>query len=144
MRSFLLGLILVFGAFVAGFGVAVNAGTQLYVEPVVDPLRQDYPELFTSEAVVLVIGADWCFPCRAHKANLSRYVHQYNIKFVKIDDENRQPTKWRDFLIQNELRAVVPTTVIVENGKIKKSFRGITPWRIIRPFADKAVKKKVE
>jgi thiol-disulfide isomerase/thioredoxin len=105
----------------------------------VHPLKKEFPELFTTEAVVVAFGADWCGWCKAQARDLKGPSFRYNILYVKVDKDGK-PTRWGKLADKLELGKSVPVTVVIEKGKVTKTFIGFTPWGEIKPHAQKAKK----
>lgn len=105
------------------------------------PLKKKYPELFSTDAVVVSFGADWCGWCKAQARELKGPSLRFNILYVKVDEDGK-PTRWGRLIDKLELGESVPVTVVIEKGKVTKTFIGFTPWAEIKPHAAKAKKNK--
>lgn len=130
-----------------------EAEVDLYVKP--DKLdgkqkkvKETHPELFQTEAVIVTFGAPWCRWCKAQIRDLRGPSLSHNVLVYDIepDDEKKteaqkeQAKKNAALLDLYELGRNIPVTVIIEKGKVVKTFYGFTPWGEIAPHAKKARK----
>jgi thiol-disulfide isomerase/thioredoxin len=122
-------------ALVAGWQhTAIQAeGTVLCIVPgqttLEEELRVKYPKLFKAN-VVVSFGADWCKWCPAQKAHLRALkARGYQVAYFDLDDH---PELFGFF--GGEIEAT-PLTVVLVQGKVKKSFEGLTYWRHIARYA---------
>ena len=114
-----------------------------------------YPSLYSPEraaGVIVVIGYPECGWCKqqlrvipGHDSFLELETKDYRVIYVdrnKADPLNKSvnPPTWDGLREKLELPKVYPTTLIVEKGRITKTFSGFKPWLTIEPFA-KAAKK---
>lgn len=118
-------------------------GIRLYTRPD-DEFRIRYPEIFATDAVIVVFGADWCQWCKAQAAALTTPSKTYNILYWKIEDPNGKSNKYSDLMDKWELGGAVPVTVLVERGKVVKTWTAFTPWEDLKPFVEKARKNEHE
>jgi len=95
------------------------------------------PELFKTEGVIVVFGAEWCRWCKAQVADLKGPSFKYNVLVYDLDEE--KGSLLADLL---EVGDSVPVTMIVEKGVVTKTFLGFTPWAEIKPHAEKAAKNE--
>ena len=123
-------------------GQGHHVEADLYKKPKRHPLQKVYPELFTTEAIVVAFGADWCPWCKVQARTLKGPSQRYNILYVKVEDEDGNPTRWATLSNELELGSAIPVTVVIEKGEVKKVFHGHTPWAEIEPHAKKAKKNK--
>lgn len=106
--------------------------------------RNHYPEIFAARAAVIIFGADWCHWCKEQAKELTEPSHRYNIIYAKIDDEKGQPTRWGKLLDTWALGDSVPVTVLVENGKVTRTWKGYTAWPQLELAIEKAKKNENE
>ena len=79
-------------------------------------------EVLNEEKTVFVdFYATWCMPCKAMSPVIEEIAKEYKeVKFVKVDvDENEE--------IALEYNVMsIPTMIIMKNGKVTKTFIGLT------------------
>lgn len=117
---------------------------RLYIAPDSSPEPPDdgrregnskYPEIFASNAVIVILGADWCQWCKEEAKELTGPSHEYNIFYANIDEE-----RWSSFMDEKQLGSSVPVTLLIERGEIVHTWNGYVPWTDILPLAGKAKK----
>jgi len=104
--------------------MAMNAVTEANFE--VEVLKSKIP-------VVVDVWATWCGPCRMYSPVIEEVSKDYDgkIKFVKIDaDEN--PNIAQKYNIMS-----IPTTLLIENGKVKAMQVGAVPKDALKKWIDK-------
>jgi thiol-disulfide isomerase/thioredoxin len=103
------------------------------------PANSEYPEILAAKSLVVILGADWCQWCKEEAKELSGPSHEYNIFYANVDEE-----RWAKFMDDNALGLSVPVTLLIEDGRIVKTWNGYTPWAEIQPLAEKARKNEDE
>jgi thiol-disulfide isomerase/thioredoxin len=100
-----------------------------------EKLKEVAPELFRTEAVIVVFGAEWCRYCKVQTRDLKVPSLAYNVIVYDIEKDNGP-------MIAELLQVgrSIPVTMILEKGIMVKSFEGFTPWTQIKPHAEKAKK----
>lgn len=117
----------------------------------------DYPTLYepgVAEGVILVIGFPECGWCKKQLENIpgnDSFVDldgkDYRVLYVDrsntdpLNQDEDAPT-WDDLRIRFNLNDSYPTTLIIEQGLLRKSFSGFKPWLMVQPFATPAKKQK--
>ena len=79
-------------------------------------------EVIQEDGIVFVdFYATWCMPCKAMSSMIEEIAKEHKeIKFVKIDiDQNEE------LAIQYNVMSI-PTTMVIKNGEITKTFVGVT------------------
>lgn len=136
-----------------GRNLEVAEGIRLYIDPNGRPDKQpdengsdarDYPEVFKTRALVIVFGAPWCQWCKAEGAALVEPSKIYNIVYADIENPDGSDSRWGVLMQRWKLGTSIPVTVVVEDGKVVKTFEGFTEWATIQPFAEKAKKDENE
>lgn len=131
----------------SGRDLAGPAEVDLYKKPGEDEelteaqkaLKKVAPELFRTEAVIVVFGAEWCRYCKVQARELRGPSQRYNVLVYDVEDEKGNGKKVSELL---EVGGSIPVTFIVEKGIVKKSFEGFTPWAQIKLHAKKAAKNE--
>jgi glutaredoxin len=103
------------------------------------PSKQEYPELYSTNAVIAVFCAESCRPCKRTTAALKPHIADYNMVFYDVLKNSNHYKLMQDIL---KLGTSVPVVAIVEKGKVKKAFQNYTPWLKIKPYAKNAKKRK--
>lgn len=109
-------------------------------EPYVSPRQRDFPELYSTEAVIVLFGSASCRPCQRTKVQLKPHAADYNMVFYDISKSSQQYNLMKDL----KLGSSVPVIAIIEKGKVKKVFQGYTPWDNVKPYATKAKKSDTD
>lgn len=127
-----------------GQNFKVAEGIKLYAEPDTrtDEERKfenDYPEIFATRSVVVIFGAEWCQWCKAEGKELTEPSKTYDIIYRDIEAPD---DKWGLLMERWNLGSSIPVTVIVERGKVVKTFSGFTNWDAIQPHCEKAKKNE--
>lgn len=91
-------------------------------------------EVLKSKTPVLVdLWAEWCGPCRMFTPVIEEVSKEYagKIKVVKVnvDDNQNLATKYNIMSI--------PTTLLIENGKVKAMQVGAIPKETLKKWVDK-------
>jgi hypothetical protein len=107
----------------------------------VDTVKRDFPELYSTEAVIAVFEAETCQPCKRTKTQLKPHAGSYNMVFY---DVSSNPNHYKLMKETLKLGTFVPVVAIIEKGEVKKVFHGYTPWSKVKPYAKKAKKTKVD
>lgn len=125
------------------------AGVDLYKKP--DPLDESsrkikatHPELFATEAVIVIFGADYCVWCKRQALELKGPSINYNVIYYELEKDG-EPTKHAALYEALGLtggESAIPKIVVMEKGKITKTFIGFTDWSDIKPHAEKAKKNE--
>lgn len=140
----------------SGFDMEVAGGIQLYIGPDGNhgrpdtqpdedrPEFRDYPEIQQTRALVIIFGAPWCQWCKAEGAALVEPSKEYNIVYADIENQDGTDSRWGVLMERWNLGTSIPVTVVVEDGKVVKTFEGFTEWETIKPFAEKAKRNEDE
>lgn len=110
-------------------------------KPAIDPVKRDFPELYSTEAIIAVFGAESCGPCQRTKAQLRPQAGNYNMVFYDVSKDHKHYKLMKDTL---KLGSMVPVVAVIEKGKVVKAFHGYTPWVKIKPYAKKAKKAETD
>lgn len=102
--------------------------------PEEEAFAKAYPELYATPGVIVTFGAEWCGHCKPQKRIIARHQRKYNVLVYDYDEKRGKALAERWGVKK------LPTTVIVEQGKVVKTFIGLTSWETIRRSAGKAVK----
>lgn len=113
-------------------------------------IKKTHPEIFKTEAVVIIIGMVDCAPCWRQRVELRGPRDLYNILYFPVNEKVRGEdgeekvvdTKHAKLAELWEIGNTYPTVVVAEKGVITKTFLGYTPWGQIRPYAEKAKKNE--
>lgn len=98
--------------------------------------KTDYPTLYRpghAEGVIVVIGFDGCVWC---KKQLKEFPDGHRVLYVDKDKSDKPDgPSWNKLIERFNLFKTYPTTLIIEKGKLTKSFSGFKPWAAIEPHA---------
>lgn len=100
-------------------------------------LKQAAPDLYKVDAAIVVISAESCPPCRRQALELRGPSERYNIVIYKLDDGNQGEKVAKILGITG-----TPTTLVLKQGEVTKTFIGYTPWAQIKPHAELAKKNE--
>jgi thioredoxin 1 len=91
-------------------------------------------EVLKSKVPVLVdIWATWCGPCRFYGPIVEDVSKDYDgkVKFVKVDADENQ-----NIAVKYNVMSI-PTTLLVEHGKVKAMQVGAVPKETLKKWIDK-------
>lgn len=93
----------------------------------------DAEVLKSKEPVLVDIWATWCGPCRFYGPIVEDVSKDYKdkVKFVKIDADENQ-----NIAVKYNVMSI-PTTLLVEHGKVKAMQVGAVPKETLKKWIDK-------
>ena len=124
----------------AGGPVVVEGGFPFESIKAEPTFEQKFPELFKTEAVIVVFSTETCPPCRRLEWELKPYLDSYYILTYKVDKSARAKELYDHYVTRELEDSGVPHLLVLEQGKIKYAAKGFVPWRRIKPHAAKAKK----
>jgi thioredoxin 1 len=85
--------------------------------------------------VVVDVWAEWCGPCRMYSPVVDEVSAEYEgkIKFVKVNADDNDKIASR-FNIMS-----IPTTLLIENGKLKAMNVGAIPKEALKKWIEKNI-----
>jgi len=93
-------------------------------------------EVLKSKTPVLVdVWATWCGPCRFYGPIVEDVSKDYEgkVKFVKVDADENQ-----NIAVKYNVMSI-PTTLLIENGKVKATQVGAVPKETLKKWIDKNI-----
>jgi len=87
-----------------------------------------------SKVPVLVdVWATWCGPCRMYSPIVDEVSEEYKdkLKFVKVDADENESIAVRYGIMS------IPTTLLIENGKVKAQSVGAVPKEVLKKWIDR-------
>ncbi len=91
-------------------------------------------EVLKSKTPVLVdVWATWCGPCRMYSPIVDEVSEEYKdkLKFVKVDADENENIAAKYGIMS------IPTTLLIENGKLKAQSVGAVPKEVLKKWIDK-------
>ncbi|MCL4404571.1 MAG: thioredoxin [Candidatus Marsarchaeota archaeon] len=91
-------------------------------------------EVLKSKVPVLVdVWATWCGPCRMYSPIVDEVSEEYKdkLKFVKVDADENESIAVRYGIMS------IPTTLLIENGKVKAQSVGAVPKEVLKKWIDR-------
>lgn len=91
-------------------------------------------EVLKSATPVLVdVWATWCGPCRMYSPIVDEVSEDYKgkLKFVKVDADENESIASKYGIMS------IPTTLLIENGKVKAQSVGAVPKEVLKKWIDK-------
>ena len=91
-------------------------------------------EVLKSKTPVLVdVWATWCGPCRMYSPIVDEVSEEYKdkLKFVKVDADENENIAAKYGIMS------IPTTLLIENGKLKAQSVGAVPKEMLKKWIDK-------
>jgi len=100
-----------------------------------DVNEKDFEEkvLKSKIPVIVDVWAPWCGPCRIYSPIIEEVSNDYEgkIKFVKVDADENENIAARYGIMS------IPTTLLIENGKVKAQSVGAVPKEVLKKWIDK-------
>lgn len=86
------------------------------------------------ESFVFYVGSTTCSACIAYKPVVKEMNKNYDVNLLTINLDKDDNAEARQKLIDFVSLEGTPTTVVIENGEIKKSFVGLLEYTELKKF----------